>query len=112
APLVAAKVNESLCVKILIEHADHAVGDDLASRAVFVLLERARIRFSLHPILSHLQRLEERAEPEIVALRDRIVLVVVAVRAVEGEAEKRLSRVLNSVAHPLVRVKRIPVSDQ
>ena len=38
--------------------------------------------------------------------------MVVAVRAVKGEAEESLASVFDYIAHPLVWVERIPVSDQ
>ena len=40
---------------------------------------------------------------------DRVVLVVVAMGAVEGEAEKGLGRVLDGLAHPLVGIQGVPV---
>src|SRR2546430_16553363 len=77
-----------------------------------VFLKRAGVGFAFYPVLANLERFEERAELKIVTLGDGIVLVIVAVRAVKGEAEESLARMFHDVAHPLVGVKRIPVSYQ
>ncbi len=65
-----------------------------------------------HPVGANRVRLEERAERVIVGLGDRVVLVVVALRAVEREAQERLGRVLDGVVQPDVAIELVPVADQ
>ena len=88
------------------------MGDHITRRAVFVLLEWPRVRFAFHPVLSDLERLEEGAELEVVPLGNGVVFVIVAMRAVKREAKKRFAGVFHDVAHPLIRVERVPVSGQ
>ena len=53
--------------------------DDLAQLRVVVLLERPGVGLAGHAVLPQLQRLEEGPEAEVLFLRDRVVLVIVAV---------------------------------
>src|SRR5436305_997875 len=72
----------------------------------------AGVRLAGHAVLANADRLEVGAEAEVVFVQDGVVLVVVAVSAVEGQAEKRLADVLDVGAHPVVGVQRVPVADQ
>ena len=65
-----------------------------------------------HAVDPDVERLEEGAEAVVVLCADRVVLVVVAVGAVEGQAEERLAGVLDGVRHPGVAVEDVPVADQ
>src|SRR5581483_10884194 len=65
-----------------------------------------------HPIRAHLERLEERAEPVIFGLRDRIVLMRVAAGAFHGEAEEGRGRVLCRVLYPYIAAEQVPVARQ
>jgi hypothetical protein len=57
-------------------------------------------RTARHDVGAHVVRLEDRAELVILLLRDGVVEVVVALGAVERDAEERLARVLDDVLHP------------
>src|SRR5262245_31258441 len=111
-PFVTTQVDECLRIKVFVKHAYASVGHDGACCAVFVLLEWAGVRFTRNPVLTYLQWFKERTELEIVPLCNGIVLMVVAMRAIECQAEEGFTGVLNNIAHPLIWVERIPVSDQ
>ena len=71
--LVAANVERSCCFEVAIEHARDAV--------------LCHVAFAGEEVGADLIRLEEGAEAVVVGLLDRVVLVIVALGAVEGEAE-------------------------
>src|SRR5262249_38771684 len=70
------------------------------------------ISLARHAVLAQTQRFEEGAEAEILLLRDRIVLVIVTVSAIQRQAKEGLAGVLDNVAHPLIGIERIPVAHQ
>ena len=62
--------------------------------------------------MAQLERFEERPERKVIVMLDRVVLVVVAMGAVHGQAQERLAGVLNVVFHPQVTVPSKPVAYQ
>ena len=76
---------------------------------------RAEVRpchvgFTGNPIGPNIMRLEERAETVIVCMRNRIVLVRVAPRALHRQAEKCAGRIVDRVLQPHVAVEHVPVA--
>ena len=73
---------------------------------VGVAVERPRdavlrgVEFSGHEVGPQLVRLEESTEPVVIDLRGRVVLVVVALRAVERQPEDALAGVLDDLVQP------------
>ena len=111
-PFVTAGIHVRLGVEFLVEDPDHASLHHLSQHGVLVVLEGPRVRLTRQAVLAQFQRLEERAKAEILFIRDRIIFVIVAVGAVERQAEERFARVLDGVFHPLVVVEGVPVAHQ
>ncbi len=84
--VVAADVQVRRRVEIAVEHARDAV-----------VLE---IQLAAGHVGPHLVRLEHGPQPVVILLGDRVVLVVVALRAIERQAEHRLGRVLDRFIEP------------
>ena len=87
---VAAGVEEGLCIRLLVHRADHAGGDRLVRCAVAVLRILAGVGLARPAVVADFDRLEYGPELEVLFLCDRVVLVVVAVAAVKGQAQERL----------------------
>ena len=89
--LFAANVTEGRLVEQAIEHAGDAV--------LF------KIEFAGNGVEPDVERLEERAHPVKVGLRNRVVFVVVAFRAVHREPKEALAHMLHGFLHPRVAVE-------
>ena len=68
-----------------------------------------QVRLAGQLIEARVIRLEDGAHGVVVRVRERVVFVVVAFRAVQREAEERLARVLHHVVHPRRAVEEVVV---
>ena len=94
---------------MFVEDPNRSESIDLAEDRVIIFLKRPRIRLAGNPILANRDWFEEGSKTEIIGLRNRVVLVVVAVGTVQGQSEKRLAGMFDVAAHPVVRIQGIPV---
>ena len=60
-------------------------------------------------IIAKVVRLENRPHSVIALLLKRVVLVIVTAGTIQGEAKKRLRRMLDDIVEPDVAVELVPV---
>ena len=109
---IPASVKPGLGIRTFVENPNHADPHGLPRPRIDVRGIRRWIWLARHAVLPHSHRFEESPHAEIVFVRDRIVLVVVTMRAIEGQPQEGLTGVFDRVPHPVVGIQREVVADQ
>jgi len=99
-------------IRVFVEDSHHAQSLNGAEFAVVVILERTGVGLPGQLILANVDGFKEGAQAKVICLSDGIVLVVVAVGAVEGESKKGFAGVFDDVPHPVVGIERVPVANE
>src|SRR5262245_27972448 len=78
---------------VLVEGNDHATRLDATQDGIVVFLKGTRILSARQGVLANSQWFEVGPKSKVIALCDRVVFVIVAVRAIERQTEERLAGV-------------------
>ena len=99
-------------VQILVEDSNHPAFNWTIGQCIHILNERTRIYFSRNTIVPQFQWLKERSKSKVLFLSQRIVLVIVALSAIQSQPKKCLARMLNQVFLPSLVVPFEPTAHQ
>jgi hypothetical protein len=95
---IATEMQVGLCIEVVVEDARQPVLFQIG-------LPRDRIQ-------SHLVRFKDRAEAVVIELTDRVVLVVVALGAVDRQTQERLARMFDRTVEPGRTIEEIVVTGE